>query len=53
MIYHTGDNAGFLAVNAWFPLDAVRIVLLTNEETTDLLAIFHQVITTAFPQLAT
>ena len=53
MIYHTGDNVGFLALNAWFPLEAVRIVLLTNEETTDLVAIFRQVITAAFPQSAT
>lgn len=53
VIYHTGDNFGFLAVNAWFPEDDVRLIVLTNEENTDLQAIVRQMITTAFPQSAT
>jgi CubicO group peptidase (beta-lactamase class C family) len=49
VIYHTGDNVGFLSFNAWFPEDAVRLIVLTNEETTDLQAIIGQVVMTAFP----
>lgn len=52
VIYHPGDNAGFLAANAWFPDDAIRLAVFSNEETTDLQAIIHQVITTAFPRSA-
>jgi CubicO group peptidase (beta-lactamase class C family) len=53
VIYHPGDNAGFVAVNAWFPQDEVRLAVLSNEETTDLQAIIRQAIATAFPQSAT
>jgi CubicO group peptidase (beta-lactamase class C family) len=53
MIYHPGDNAGFVAVNAWFPEDAVRLAVFSNEETTDLDAIIHQLMTRAFPGSAT
>jgi CubicO group peptidase (beta-lactamase class C family) len=49
VIYHPGDNAGFVSVNAWFPQDEVRLVVLSNEETTDLQAIIHQAIALAFP----
>jgi CubicO group peptidase (beta-lactamase class C family) len=50
VIYHPGDNPGFLALNAWFPRDDVRLVLLTNEETTDMEAIIGQMLEAAFPQ---
>jgi hypothetical protein len=49
VIYHPGDNVGFVAVNAWFPQDAVRLAVLSDEETADLQAIIRQAITTAFP----
>jgi CubicO group peptidase (beta-lactamase class C family) len=50
VIYHTGDNAGFVAVNVWFPDDDVRLVVVSNEETTDLMAIIRQAMATAFPR---
>jgi CubicO group peptidase (beta-lactamase class C family) len=50
VIYHTGDNAGFVAVNAWFPDDDVRLAVVSNEETTDLMAILRQALATAFPR---
>jgi CubicO group peptidase (beta-lactamase class C family) len=48
MIYHDGDNPGFLAVNAWFPRESVRLVLLTNDETTDVERIFGEMMSEAF-----
>jgi CubicO group peptidase (beta-lactamase class C family) len=53
LIYHTGKNDGFVAVNAWFPEDDVRLVVFSNEETTDLMAIIRQATATAFPRSAT
>lgn len=50
MIYHPGDNAGFRAVNAWFPRDEVRMLLLTNDEATAALPILLELIAEAFPQ---
>jgi CubicO group peptidase (beta-lactamase class C family) len=50
VIYHTGDNAGFVGVNVWFPDDDVRLVAVSNEETTDLMAIIRQALATAFPR---
>jgi CubicO group peptidase (beta-lactamase class C family) len=50
VIYHTGDNAGFVCVNLWFPDDDVRLVVASNEETTDLMAIIGQALATAFPR---
>ncbi len=35
MWFHTGQNAGFAAINARFPDDDLSIVVLSNEETTD------------------
>jgi CubicO group peptidase (beta-lactamase class C family) len=49
VIYHTGDNAGFVCVNVWFPDDDVRLVVASNEETTDLMAIIRPAMATAFP----
>lgn len=34
--FHPGDNPGYLAFNAWLPGDDIRLVVLVNEETTDL-----------------
>ena len=49
VIYHPGDNAGFLALNAWYPdLDA-RLIMLTNDETTDAAAIIRHAADAAFP----
>jgi CubicO group peptidase (beta-lactamase class C family) len=33
--YHTGQNAGFRALNVWLPLQDVRFAALTNDEATD------------------
>lgn len=49
MVYHTGDNPGFRSVNAWFPRDAARLVLLTNEETIAMEAVIRELLTAAFP----
>jgi len=39
MIFHTGGNAGFVTVNAWFPDEDLRVVILANDESVDLLAV--------------
>jgi CubicO group peptidase (beta-lactamase class C family) len=52
MLYHTGDNPGFRSVNAWFPRDGVRLVLLTNEEARGLEPVLAELLTTAFPGAA-
>jgi len=44
LIYHPGDNAGFVALNAWFPDDDLRLMVLSNEETTDLEALLEQIL---------
>jgi CubicO group peptidase (beta-lactamase class C family) len=49
MVYHTGDNPGFRSINAWFPDDDVRAIMLTNEDTTDVGTIVHQLVNAAFP----
>jgi CubicO group peptidase (beta-lactamase class C family) len=35
-VYHTGENAGFRTFDAWLTATGGRVVMLTNEETTDL-----------------
>jgi CubicO group peptidase (beta-lactamase class C family) len=50
MVYHTGGNAGFRSLNAWFPDDDVRVIMFTNEETTDFETIVRQLIGAAFPR---
>ena len=47
-IYHPGDNAGFLALNAWFPDHDTRLIMLTNDETTDAAAIISHAVSLAF-----
>lgn len=49
VIYHTGDNRGFKAINAWFPDDDVRLVILSNEDTTKVTPITHDLFRRAFP----
>jgi CubicO group peptidase (beta-lactamase class C family) len=35
MWFHTGQNAGFAAINARFPEDDLTVIVLSNDETTD------------------
>lgn len=49
MAYHTGDNPGFRSVNVWFPRDDVRLVLLSNEETTAIGPFLGELTELAFP----
>jgi CubicO group peptidase (beta-lactamase class C family) len=35
MWFHTGQNAGFAGINARFPEDDLTVIVLSNEETTD------------------
>ena len=35
-LYHPGDNAGFQSLNAWLVDDDVRIIVLSNDEETDI-----------------
>jgi len=50
--YHTGDNPGFRSFNAWFPDDDVRLAVLSNEGSTDVGPIVHDLIRQAFPGAA-
>jgi CubicO group peptidase (beta-lactamase class C family) len=50
MAYHTGDDPGFRSVNVWFPRDEVRLVLLTNEETTTMASFLGDLLEAAFPE---
>jgi CubicO group peptidase (beta-lactamase class C family) len=49
IFYHSGDNPGYLGFNAWFPDHGVRLAVLSNDETTPLEQILHDLIRTAFP----
>jgi CubicO group peptidase (beta-lactamase class C family) len=49
IFYHDGDQPGFCSFNAWFPDDDVRLAILSNEGTTPLGPIVHELIRTAFP----
>ena len=51
VIFHTGDNIGFLAINGWFRDEDVRFAVLSNEETADMQALVRHVIMAAFPRL--
>jgi CubicO group peptidase (beta-lactamase class C family) len=51
--YHTGDNPGFRSFNACFPDDDVRLAVLSNEGSTDLGPIVHDLIRQAFSGAAT
>jgi CubicO group peptidase (beta-lactamase class C family) len=50
LFYHPGDNPGFRSLNAWFPDDDVRVVLLSNEGATDHTPVANRLIRIAFPQ---
>jgi CubicO group peptidase (beta-lactamase class C family) len=49
IFFHSGDNPGYRAINAWFPDDGVRLAVLSNEDATGLGPIAHDLIRTAFP----
>jgi CubicO group peptidase (beta-lactamase class C family) len=48
MTFHTGDNSGFVSLNAWFPDDDLRLVVLCNDEAVDLLSVAPQLLAIAF-----
>jgi len=50
IFYHPGDNPGYLGLNAWFPDDDVRLVLLGNDEAIPAEQILHDLILMAFAQ---
>lgn len=35
--FHTGDNSGYLAVNAWLPDEQITLAVLANDEAADIL----------------
>jgi CubicO group peptidase (beta-lactamase class C family) len=35
--FHTGDNSGYLAVNAWLPDEQIALAVLANDQATDIL----------------
>jgi CubicO group peptidase (beta-lactamase class C family) len=35
--FHTGDNPGYLAVNAWLPDERITLAVLANDQATDIL----------------
>jgi CubicO group peptidase (beta-lactamase class C family) len=35
--FHTGDNSGYLAVNAWLPDEQITLAVLSNDQSTDIL----------------
>ena len=35
--FHTGDNSGYLAVNAWLPDEQTALAVLANDRATDIL----------------
>jgi CubicO group peptidase (beta-lactamase class C family) len=37
--FHTGDNSGYLAVNAWLPDEQITIAVLANDQATDILQV--------------
>lgn len=37
IVFHAGDNAGFQSLSAWLPDDDAQAVLLTNDDTTDMM----------------
>ena len=48
VLYHPGDNAGFKALNAWFPDSDQHIVVLSNEESTDVELIVRELLESKF-----
>jgi CubicO group peptidase (beta-lactamase class C family) len=37
--FHTGDNSGYLAVNAWLPDEQITLAVLANDQATDILQV--------------
>lgn len=44
---HTGDNPGYLAVNAWLPDEQITLAVLANDEATDILQVATGLLETA------
>lgn len=45
VVFHPGDNPGFLAAGVWLPAHDVSIAVLTNDETTDVVHVVRQLAT--------
>jgi CubicO group peptidase (beta-lactamase class C family) len=45
VIFHPGDNAGFGSLNAWFPDEDLRVIVLSNEEATDVEGVAVELLT--------
>lgn len=52
LIFHSGDNFGYQSVNAILPDDDARLVVLTNDETTDLVALTFSLLELAIGDLS-
>lgn len=37
--FHTGDNSGYVAVNAWLPDEQIALAIVANDQATDILQI--------------
>ena len=37
--FHTGDNSGYLAVNAWLPDERITLAVLANDQAAALLQV--------------
>lgn len=46
-VYHSGDNRGFRAFNAWLPQEETTVVVLTNDDQIDVEAIGAKLIAAA------
>jgi CubicO group peptidase (beta-lactamase class C family) len=47
LVFHTGDNAGFVSLNAWLADEDTQVVLLSNDTATDLQGLGVQLLATA------
>ncbi|HLK46011.1 MAG TPA: serine hydrolase domain-containing protein, partial [Acidimicrobiales bacterium] len=47
LVFHTGDNAGFFALNAWLADADTQVVVLTNDTTTALVTVGMQALALA------
>jgi hypothetical protein len=47
--YHTGDNPGFIALNAWFPDDDWRLIVLANDDSIDGELVIKELLVRMFP----
>jgi len=42
--FHTGDNSGYLAVNAWLPDEQISLVVLANDQANDIIQVATDVL---------